>query len=83
MRRRLLLLALLFLAFLDGSTLLILPILKGFRFLLMLLIEFRPLLRRRHLFLSLLMSGLERRALLCMTGVDVRELLRVTGCELG
>ena len=79
----LLLVPLLVLAFLDGSTLQLLSILKGFDFLQMLRIELGPLVRSRHLFLSLLMFGLQCRALLCMTGVDVRELVRVTGCELG
>jgi hypothetical protein len=80
---RLLLFPLVFLAFLDGRTLLLLSILKGFHFLLMLHDELRPLLRSRHLLLSLLMSRLQCRALLRVTGVDIRDLLRVTGRELG
>jgi hypothetical protein len=79
----LLLVPLLGLAFQDGSTLQLLSVLEGFDFLQMLRIELRPLVRSRHLLLSLLMFGLQCRALLCMTGVDVRELLRVTGGELG
>jgi hypothetical protein len=48
-----------FLAFLDGRALQLLSILKGFHFLLMLHSELRPLLRSRHLLLSLLMFRLQ------------------------